>query len=404
MSAAEMHALEKAAMEDPFLADAMEGYSKVPEDQESNLAALRARIAERTGGASIVHIKRRNYWWRVAAAVVLIAGLGTLTLRYITDSNKRSENAVAKTQIPLPPPSTSSQQIATDSVSTFTTTDTSKDLAASNATIASNNNDKKIASKNKPQVVGSVVTADRDSSVNLTFASPQVLTEKEEQGRNVDRLEGKVAGVKTDDRDAMQSRSNALLFNNFSGRVVDPQNNAIPMANVRMNNANVALTDRNGNFQFKSFDTVANVSIVSSGYFAREVNLAGNQATEPIVLQVENSKKSKSTDGFVSPKKKIQTETKDLNVYINDAQPVTGWKDFEEYLEKNKKISAKEGATTGEVVVTFRVDRDGKLSNFDIEKSLSKIHDAEAIRLIKEGPAWMVTKGKRPRVKVIVTF
>ncbi|HKP31339.1 MAG TPA: hypothetical protein VJT83_01360 [Chitinophagaceae bacterium] len=405
MSAAEMHALEKAAMEDPFLADAMEGYSKTTEDQESNLAILRGRIAERTGAGNVISIKRKNYVWRVAAAVVLIAGLGTLTVRYVTDSNKRSENAVAKSDIPLPPPSTSTEQIKSDSLKFLAPADTMKDLVASGS-VASNSPDKKIVAAKQREILVNVPVADKDSTAFANAAAPQILSERvkeEVEKNNADKLEGRAAGIRTDDRTAMQSRSNALLFNNFSGRVVDPQNNGIPMANVRMNNANVALTDQNGNFQFKSFDSMANVSIVSSGYSARDVNLAGNQSSEPIVLQVENNKKSKLSE-VVSSKKKTQPETKDLNVYVNNAQPVTGWKEFAEYLEKNKKISAKEGTVNNEVVVTFKVDRDGKLSSFNIEKSLTKEHDAEAIRLIKQGPAWMVTKGKKPRVKVIIKF
>ena len=321
-----MHALEKAAMEDPFLADAMEGYSKVSEDQESNIAALRARISERTGEGAVVSIRRKNYWWRVAAAVVLIAGLGTLTVRYVTDSGKRSDNLIAKTELPLPPQSSTTKQVATDSASR---TDTMKDLAAKTS-IVSYNTDKKISAKENKQVYGSITSIERDSSSELTFAAPQVFAEKVESGKNADRVEGRAAGITTNDRDAIQSRSNALLFNNFSGRVVDPQNNGIPMANVRMNNANVALTDQNGVFQFKSFDTVANVSIVSSGYAEREVNLAGNRAPEPIVLQVHNDKKTKLSEGYSSAKKKAQTESesKNLNVFINDAQPVTGWKEI----------------------------------------------------------------------------
>ena len=43
MSAAEMHALEKAAMEDPFLADALEGFVFTPTPQ-NDLELIRTKL------------------------------------------------------------------------------------------------------------------------------------------------------------------------------------------------------------------------------------------------------------------------------------------------------------------------------------------------------------------------
>ena len=48
MSEAEMHALEKSALEDPFLADALEGYSYT-KTSLSDVAELRERLSKRIG-------------------------------------------------------------------------------------------------------------------------------------------------------------------------------------------------------------------------------------------------------------------------------------------------------------------------------------------------------------------
>src|SRR6187549_711176 len=79
MPAVEMHALEKAAMDDPFLADALDGY-KIAGNASADLENLRNRLAERKGEAKLVVMnKRRGYsWLRVAAMVVIIAGAGIL--------------------------------------------------------------------------------------------------------------------------------------------------------------------------------------------------------------------------------------------------------------------------------------------------------------------------------------
>ena len=48
LSAKEMHEMEKAALDDPFLADALEGYAMPGVNVVSDIADLKNRLAERT--------------------------------------------------------------------------------------------------------------------------------------------------------------------------------------------------------------------------------------------------------------------------------------------------------------------------------------------------------------------
>src|SRR6478672_8604492 len=77
MSAQEMHAIEKAALQDPFLADALEGYTNTPHF-EKDLGEIRQRLAEKTNQKKVISIfsLARNGWWRVAALVIIITGAG----------------------------------------------------------------------------------------------------------------------------------------------------------------------------------------------------------------------------------------------------------------------------------------------------------------------------------------
>ena len=59
MSPLEMHQLEKAAMEDPFLADALEGYAFTQTPGEDR-AWLQSQLQAKTEGAKVVPIKRFN--------------------------------------------------------------------------------------------------------------------------------------------------------------------------------------------------------------------------------------------------------------------------------------------------------------------------------------------------------
>ena len=82
LSAKERHDLEKAALEDPFLADALEGYADAGSDLQNDLTDLKKRLAARTEGAKLVSMrgsgKQFSPMLRVAAMVILLAGAGLL--------------------------------------------------------------------------------------------------------------------------------------------------------------------------------------------------------------------------------------------------------------------------------------------------------------------------------------
>src|SRR6476660_7758978 len=75
MPADEMHALEKAALEDPFLADALEGYMHAPEAGK-DVAELKNRLAERRKSKNIFSLSSFSGWWRIAALFIIMAGVG----------------------------------------------------------------------------------------------------------------------------------------------------------------------------------------------------------------------------------------------------------------------------------------------------------------------------------------
>ncbi|MDB5252513.1 MAG: hypothetical protein JWP27_1682, partial [Flaviaesturariibacter sp.] len=86
LSPADRHALEKAALEDPFLADALDGLALAP-TAGADLAALRTSLAQRTQqprrGIVLLYRQYKGAF-RIAAAVLLIAAAGwiatTLTI------------------------------------------------------------------------------------------------------------------------------------------------------------------------------------------------------------------------------------------------------------------------------------------------------------------------------------
>ena len=75
------HALEKAALDDPFLTEAMEGYQQVPVQQwKSQLAALKKQLENTNAPAKVIPMRRGSFrLMKTAAAVILILGGATVT-------------------------------------------------------------------------------------------------------------------------------------------------------------------------------------------------------------------------------------------------------------------------------------------------------------------------------------
>jgi hypothetical protein len=94
LSAAEMHALEKAALQDPFLAEAIEGYESADLSAvETDLTAIRNQLQEHEGDTKIIRLTPFRSWWKIAAMIILVAGAGTIAWKIISDQPGKQELA-----------------------------------------------------------------------------------------------------------------------------------------------------------------------------------------------------------------------------------------------------------------------------------------------------------------------
>jgi TonB family protein len=98
MLPAEMHELEKAALEDPFLADAIEGMQQTLEQHDASLIQghlqdIRQQVAERTrqeDSTKVVAPVRAFRWWQVAAAAVVVLTGSIWALNYFNQSEAKN--------------------------------------------------------------------------------------------------------------------------------------------------------------------------------------------------------------------------------------------------------------------------------------------------------------------------
>jgi CarboxypepD_reg-like domain/Gram-negative bacterial TonB protein C-terminal len=432
LSPVEMHDMEKAALEDPFLADAMEGYEgrnlelgtgSSKSTIQADIAALESRLAARVAEKKVVVAGSFN-WWKVAAAVIVLIG-GVWV--YTSLNNKTKEISIAKKEAvkniqPVP---------VTDSARAFLNTTDSiqlKDVAVAEkkrpaaavktAPFSPKEKEYKADLKHDSLINPGLASAKEEVAKNEDRKEPkssEIAIAKPEIKRNADKsvsaeINGRVKGVATDDgnkNDLLERRANNYIGNTFNGKVVDQLNQPVANAMIQIPNLNVATqTDKKGFFSFKAPDTALSVSVASVGYETQNLKLQNryNFSNQIKLKPATASLDEVVVTGYGTQKKKAFSKTKDVTIKILDAEPAVSWDEYSAYLEKNKKIPDEAKDIHGDVVVTFTIDSKGVVKNFNIEKTLNEQLDEEAIRLVKEGPSWHVLKGKKAKASVIVKF
>jgi hypothetical protein len=431
MSPAEMHAMEKASHEDPFLAEAMEGYVDNPVDSiTSDIAALKKRLSPQAGTKVFPLIstkeKTRRIWWSAAAVILVL--LGTSATWYLLSNN--TEDSIAQQKEKAVPESPAQVKKAESENKSIHDTDTVK-LPAQEPIISDKASSTGKTEQSKP-IAPAVVTTESNASAKQDSIAFKVKdktddnnTEKELSAATADQADeivkkqkpapqerAKVTPPRAGEINRQNKNAEAFLSSNiFKGKVTDEQNKPLPFANLNISNSAVnTYADAHGNFRFMSGDTEALVNVKSIGYESTQVNVQSNIASNNIVLKTDPKHLSEIVvTGYGSQKKKGLTKLEDkkeneVEQEDDRAEPVDGWDYYDIYLYNNKRMpEAQINSAGGYAEISFYVDKHGNLSDFHIDHSACVACDKEAIRLIKQGPRWKLIKGKTPE-KVILTI
>ena len=98
MSAAEMHDIEKAALQDPFLADALEGFHDADlATAQQHLNEINASLIKEKKASKVVAFNKRSQWLNVAALIIVLAGIGIAASYFFRSSNQQTKVAQIKT-------------------------------------------------------------------------------------------------------------------------------------------------------------------------------------------------------------------------------------------------------------------------------------------------------------------
>jgi hypothetical protein len=445
LSPPEMHAMEKAALDDPFLADAMEGYGLAMQEHHekkitTQLDEMHLQLQESTKGAvrSIVPV-RSFRWWQVAAAAFVLIAAG-----YWIFSSGRSDadGLISKQEKNSNTAETATVQDSgvrdraeavlpglTDTTEITAARDSkqSEELGLYKFNTPEKNLDKTAAPRSKKERALKSFKPDTQPAPFAGVKHQKLVEQNEARAlvqppANTDtvrKMETEVVKLPETfadrEKDYNKITSNEPKLQNIvSGVVTDNRNNPLPNVFLRIDNKNSYTTDPSGNFKIPVADSVVNVSVSLQGYATQNFllksthNGAGNIADNKIKLQSNDelaAYRQMMEKGYGKKAKDKADMAADLpKITQQDAQPVYGWLTWEQYLEKNKRVPPSNPNLTGEVAVSFEVNNKGERGGYKIEKSLSILHDIEAIRLVREGPEWKLNKGRKTRVTVIVRF
>lgn len=433
----QMNSLEKAALDDPFLAEAMEGFEAMQgKEWKEQLAIAHSQVALAGTGARVVAMtSKRRAWWKLAAAAVLIIGMGTLLIFVFNAKPTESDESpaqIASADKPRQPARAKSDLDSTTTSSSSTVTDASfKAPEKSAGTVAAdkkepapgNADDKNIASSQ-------YAVADSVSSAGYsTFKTPPVpqvtgkpapspltaLNKQVQSGGNGVILQDqglvttreKPVLSEADNQDkarktAIASQKEKSNPNYFNAQVVTADNSPLPFSNILVKSGNFATyADVKGNFRLFTTDSVLTIEVSSFGFQPRSFTLKSNLPMNKIILQ-ENEQ---APAGDLANTQSIRRASVLSDTSIN-VEPKDGWKNYNTYVANNIDIpdEALKNEFHGEVELTFDVHANGTISNIRVNKSMGAAIDEAAKKLLMKGPEWKVKKGKKTSASVTVQF
>jgi len=449
LTPAEMHALERKALNDPFLADALEGAQlSGVENFQADIASLQASLQNRLHSKSGKVVSLWIWPMRIAAGLLVLAA-STFIIYSLVEQNQ-SSNKIAQVE---KAPAAAEEKSATAADSTTTNT---------NAVAGDvHDDDQELLSMAKPEepkpssVRSHVVTKPHPAETKVSESEIRTLqdaqlageveVEKDEVKKeapplsgyvNVDKVAAKsepvteaaeqsptyaytpekkvaaddnakpkaIAGAPAESRARDVS---AVATTTIRGKVTSAEDGTgLPGVNVIVIGTNTGtVTDMEGNYHLTVETPNPELSFSFIGLESTEVEV-GDEKEIDVAMNLDVSQLSEVVVVGYGAENKTEEEIPTMEF----AAPIGGRAAFKKYLEQSLRYpeQALENKIEGKVTVQFTVETTGKLTNFKVIKGLGYGCDEEVIRLIKKGPKWAATKRDdepvQDKVKVRMRF
>lgn len=155
------------------------------------------------------------------------------------------------------------------------------------------------------------------------------------------------------------------------------------------------MTDFDGHFQLEisSLPNLLDISYV--GYATTQIQVNEDNQNLDIQLQASDVLLNEVVVSGMSKKNRVAAPI------ISKAKPAMGFNQFKKYIKNNMQLTddAANANIKGKVIVQFKINRNGTLSDFKIIEGLGYGLEQEAIRLLKEGGRWELPIGQSSAIE-----
>ncbi len=187
----------------------------------------------------------------------------------------------------------------------------------------------------------------------------------------------------------------------ITGRLVDQSDNPLAGAIIQIQETEEgSVTNLSGDFRLEINKTNGIAEFSYTGFNSFKLPLTSLKNNQEIAMSASLALKEMQA---LPARQAVDTRLNKKE--IHQIYPQGGLKQFQKYIEENKVYpsTAKVNNIKGAVVLSFDIIDDGSIQNIQVIQSLGFGLDAEAIRLLKEGPKW-ITKPKGKEVEAIYRF
>lgn len=417
LDAKAMHFVERQALEDPFVAEALEGLKQSPKRKQT-LSILQKQLYDRVSEKPI----KRKLWGITTqrlsiAATATVAFIAVSILFFMRETNRRNAEIAAHKQ--------GGVMVQLDSTTAIASAKPKEDTVAQSTTRAA--------------LVDKAITAAKTGDLAKNTKTSPVVERAEQQIAEAkavsDYNRARAAKAESLGAYAYKAKTEQSALNEpvvaatpapaygsskiaFSGNVVD-QSNGQPVQGAVVKLAgskNVTATDAKGYFYLPADSNAKDKDLLINAIGFKELPVAGLQDPNAIKSALSGNKSlneialitgsnGHKKENIAAPKITLRAEQ---NLDGKSADSITkpvpvSTINYSQYLENNNKLYNPKGPEQF-VILSFKVKSNGRPTNISVIKSLNKKADAEAKRLIQEGPDWVLPKNGTDLVEISVKF
>ena len=358
----EAHRLEKESMQDPFLADAMDGYNQVEGNHEQRIEKLRMQVSAHSAK------KKSTYaiTWSIAACLIIGFGISSYFLflkKSMTDevfiaeesvSIKLAEPAAPPTPaIPATPtvPATPQKEIALATTKVKTDSTPISEITARQA--------------DKKDMIAEIQTTSQPQGAPV--AAVPMMEEVSEETAALQEVVATIDTFESESDKKMKLAKVATILpqnNMIKGRVTDGKGEPLIGASVTYKGTNIGtITNMNGEFSLVKKDDKKRLTAEYIGYDPVEIQVdtsrtmliamnENKQALNEVVVVGYGAKKNKKSTTLGSDAKVKEQTEKEIT-----PQPVIGKRSYQKYLKEHlvRPTDEKCAQVKGKVVLTFLI-------------------------------------------------